>query len=189
MSRLIHLNGPSRVGKSTLARRYAAEHPGVLNLDIDVLVGLVGGWQNDFDSALPTARELGSTMAVAHLHDGHDVVLPQLITSHDESPWAGELAELAGAEYVEFALLAGSDEHRRRFGAKQPEHEVDAWVQDALGESDGALLEKIVGDLDDYLAGRPETIRIDTGAQTPEETYAVIVGALRHPAMGVKQNG
>ena len=28
MSRLIHLNGPPRVGKSTLARRYGDEHPG-----------------------------------------------------------------------------------------------------------------------------------------------------------------
>ncbi|MGI8702372.1 MAG: hypothetical protein ACR2JU_14445 [Nocardioidaceae bacterium] len=40
MSRLIHLNGPSRVGKSTLARRYVDEHPGTLALDLDVLAGL-----------------------------------------------------------------------------------------------------------------------------------------------------
>jgi predicted kinase len=178
MSRLIHLNGPSRVGKSTLARRYVAEHPGVLNLDVDVLVGLIGGWENDFESALGTARELGTVMAIAHLRNGHDVVLPQLITSYDASPWADELAARAGAEYIEFALLAGRDDHRRRLRAKRPEHEVDAWVQGALEGTDGALLEKIVDDLDAYLADRPETIRIDTGAQTPEETYAVIVGAL-----------
>jgi len=35
---LIHLNGPSGVGNSTLAQRYVDEHPGVLNLDIDALV-------------------------------------------------------------------------------------------------------------------------------------------------------
>jgi len=45
---LIHLNGPSGVGKSTLAQRYVDEHPGVLNLDIDAVVSLIGGWRDDF---------------------------------------------------------------------------------------------------------------------------------------------
>lgn len=36
MPRLIHLNGPSRVGKTTLARRYVDEHPGALVLDLDL---------------------------------------------------------------------------------------------------------------------------------------------------------
>src|SRR5680860_739144 len=34
MPRLIHLNGPSRVGKSTLARRYVDAHPWTLALDL-----------------------------------------------------------------------------------------------------------------------------------------------------------
>jgi hypothetical protein len=50
MPRLIHLNGPSRVGKSTLARRYVDEHPGTLALDLDVLAGLIGGWREDFSA-------------------------------------------------------------------------------------------------------------------------------------------
>ncbi len=33
--RLIHLNGPPGIGKSTTASAFAARHPGVLNLDID----------------------------------------------------------------------------------------------------------------------------------------------------------
>ena len=47
MAGLIHLNGPSRVGKSTLARRYADEHQGTLALDLDVLAGLIGGWREN----------------------------------------------------------------------------------------------------------------------------------------------
>src|SRR6478735_5069207 len=38
MARLIHLNGPPGIGKSTIARRYAADHPGVLVCDNDVLL-------------------------------------------------------------------------------------------------------------------------------------------------------
>jgi hypothetical protein len=176
--RLIHLNGPSRVGKSTLARRYACEHPGVLDLDIDVLVGWIGGWESDFESASATARQLGMTMAIAHLRRGRDVVLAQLITSYDASPWADELAARAGADYIEIALLADPGDHRRRFAEKRPVHAVDAWVQDALAHSNGELLEKIRKDLDAYLAARPATIRVDTGGQTVDETYAVIVGVL-----------
>ena len=51
MARLLHLNGPPGIGKSTLARRYAAEHHGVLNCDIDVLRTLIGGWEDDFAGA------------------------------------------------------------------------------------------------------------------------------------------
>ena len=51
MSRLIHLNGPPGIGKSTLARRYVAAHAGVLNCDIDVLRTLIGGWKDDFPGA------------------------------------------------------------------------------------------------------------------------------------------
>jgi adenylate kinase family enzyme len=51
VSRLIHLNGPSGIGKSTLARRYVADHPAVLNCDIDVLRTLIGGWDADFQQA------------------------------------------------------------------------------------------------------------------------------------------
>ena len=52
MPRFIHLNGPPGIGKSTVARAFAAEHPGVLNLDIDQVVALIGGWQDCFWDAL-----------------------------------------------------------------------------------------------------------------------------------------
>ncbi|MEJ7706101.1 MAG: hypothetical protein WKF82_13395 [Nocardioidaceae bacterium] len=43
MPRLIHLNGPPGIGKSTLAQWYVDNHPGVLNLDIDQVRCLIGG--------------------------------------------------------------------------------------------------------------------------------------------------
>lgn len=48
MPRLIHLNGPPGIGKSTLAQLYVDDHPGVLNLDIDRVRGMIGGWQDRF---------------------------------------------------------------------------------------------------------------------------------------------
>lgn len=43
--RLIHLNGAPGIGKSTLAARYAAEHPGTMAVELDVLRTWVGGWR------------------------------------------------------------------------------------------------------------------------------------------------
>jgi predicted kinase len=44
MRSLILLNGPPSSGKSTLARRWVLGHPLALNLDIDVVRGLLGAW-------------------------------------------------------------------------------------------------------------------------------------------------
>lgn len=74
--RLILLNGLPGVGKSAIAKAYVAERPGTLNLDIDVVRTLFGGsWE---ETAEP-ARALALSIAEAHLANGNDVVVPQLV--------------------------------------------------------------------------------------------------------------
>lgn len=53
-ARLILLNGPPAVGKSTLACRYAADRTLTLNLDVDAVRRLIGGWRDDLGTR-PTA--------------------------------------------------------------------------------------------------------------------------------------
>ncbi len=77
--RLIHLNGPPGIGKSTLAQMYADEHPGVLNLDIDRLRALVGGWRDRFAETGELVRPLALDMAGTHLRAG--------TTSYCRSTW------------------------------------------------------------------------------------------------------
>ncbi|WP_243058053.1 ATP-binding protein [Nocardioides sp. SR21] len=178
--RLIHLNGPSRVGKSTLARRYADEHPGTLMLDLDVLAGLIGGWQADFSAALEIARGHGREMAARHLRSGYDVVLPQLVTVHDREPDPAfeETTRLAGATYVEVALLVDDGEHHRRLSGKVPVTEVEAHVQAALEDANAGLVHKIRDHLAEYLAHRPRSIRIDTTGLGEDESYRRLLAAL-----------
>ena len=178
MPRLIHLNGPSRVGKSTLARRYVDAHPWTLALDLDVLAGLIGGWREDFLTTLGMARAHGQAMATRHLQDGYDVVIPQLVTSFDRGPWPEEAADEAGATYVEVALLVDDHEHLRRLRGKQPTNDVEAHIQTRLEDPDSDLISRIRQHLAEYLADRPHTIRIDTTGLGEDAAYARLLNAL-----------
>ena len=180
MSRLIHLNGPSRVGKSTLARRYADEHPGTLVLDLDVLAGLIGGWNVNFSAALEMARGHGRELAVQHLRTGHDVIFPQLVTVHDRDPDAAlqEAARRADAAYIHIALMVDQDEHRHRLRSKRPTNEVEARIQAMLEDPDTDLVDRIRAHLEEYLAGRPDTILLDTTGLGEDASYVRLLNAL-----------
>ncbi len=180
MARLIHLNGPPRVGKSTLARRYADEHPGTLLLDLDVLAGLIGGWRDDFSAALETARGQGRELAVRHLRSGHDVVLPQLVTVHDRDPDPAfeQAAATAGATSIQVALMVDDHEHLRRLHAKRATTEVERRVQTALEHPESDLVDRIRRHLDEYLVRRPDTIRLDTSGLGEDASYRLLLDAL-----------
>jgi predicted kinase len=49
MARLLLLNGPPGIGKSTLARRWADDRPGTLCLDVDLLHRFLGGSGGRFE--------------------------------------------------------------------------------------------------------------------------------------------
>jgi predicted kinase len=116
MPRLILLNGPPAAGKSSLARRFVAEHPLTLNLDLDLVRSLLGRWQDDWLAAGLLARELALVMARTHLLAGHDVIVPQLIADPEYLDRIEALA--VDATFHEVVLLAGRDELNRRFAER-----------------------------------------------------------------------
>jgi hypothetical protein len=178
--RLIHLNGPSRVGKTTLARRYVDEHPGTLALDLDVLAGLIGGWRENFSAVLDVARAHGRLLAMRHLCEGYDVVLPQLVTVHDQDPDPGleETAREANATYIEVVLLVDHEENLQRLRGKQPTNEIEARIQTWLEDPDNDLIDRIRQHLDEYLAERPHTIRLDTTGFGEDASYERLLDVL-----------
>ena len=174
MPTLIHLNGPSAIGKSTVAQLYADRHPGVLNLDTDRVVGMIGGWRENFWQTLGPARRLAIGMAETHLRGGQDVVMPQLVAKLSEIERFEQAAAAAGAEYRELVLLTDHDGLHARWDARPPNP-----VDEIMAEHGGAaLLTKIHADLTAFVRERPAATVIETGGQSVEETYQAVVSAL-----------
>ncbi len=119
MTSLIHLNGPPGIGKSTLSALYADRHPGTLNLDIDRLHGLVGGWQDDDGRTHDVLRPLALAMASTHLRDGRDVVLPQYLARLEEIEAFEQVARDEGADFHEVVLLDEKAESVARFDRRR----------------------------------------------------------------------
>src|ERR1700712_362102 len=140
MARLLHLNGPPGIGKSTIARRYAAAHPWTLNLDIDRLRTFVSGWQDDFERSGRLIRPVAIAMMVAHLAEDQDVVMPQMILTSGELARFEAAAEAAGADFTEVFLMDDPENVVARFhersGADSTSTLRDV-VRDAVTRSGG----------------------------------------------------
>jgi predicted kinase len=174
MPRLIVLNGPPGIGKSTVALRYVEDHPLALSLEQDVVRGLLGGWRTREGESGVLARELCLGMARIHLVAGHDVVVPQFIANPEYLDRLSDLAHEIDAQYVEFALLDDLGSAERRFHARIHDP-VKAEHQRVAAES----IEQAGGYAHQYarltrcLADR-ESIKIHSIEADLDETYRAV---------------
>ncbi|MFB9925857.1 AAA family ATPase [Amycolatopsis halotolerans] len=178
MARLIHLNGPSGIGKSTVARHYADLHPGVLALEADQVVTMIGGWRTAFWDTLPAARRLALAMAETHLRAGHDVVMPQLVARVEQAERFQEAARTAGGEYIEIMLTAPRAQAKARFAARGEHAATDAMA--ALGGP--VVLDRIHDHVAEYLPLRPQCTVLDTEHLDPDETCARVAAIVARRA-------
>ncbi len=161
------------MGKSTLARWYVDDHPGALNLEIDIVASLVGGWRDDFYGVLAAARNMALAMAEAHLRSGSDVIVPQLETSVDEAARFQNVAERVGADYVEVVLRVEPAEQMKRFAARSTDTELNAHIGRVVAAEGGAaLLRRVNQRLDTYLGQRPSARHLETAGADVSECYA-----------------
>lgn len=181
MLRLILLNGPPAVGKSTLATRYVAEHPGTLNLDIDTISRLIGPQPGSVVSTFAAARRLGLAMAATHLDSGADVVVPQYIGKVSELERFELVAAEHGATLTHVVLMADRQEALDRF-ARRGAATADPWLMalhDHVREQgEGVLLSHMHDGLAHLVRSRLRSVLLASPAGDVDGTYARLTRAL-----------
>jgi predicted kinase len=174
-ARLILLNGPPGIGKSTLAARYAAEHPLSLNLDLDTVRRMLGRWdEHPIDAGL-LARAMSLEMARVHLRAGHDVIVPQFLGRPQFIAQAEEVATSVGVPFLEFVLMDSRDDAVRRFqertaAAATAAHVEAGRLMDQFGGQ--AALEAMYDRLLLVLSHRPNARVIQSRDGEPDAAYA-----------------
>jgi AAA domain len=176
---LIHLNGPPGIGKSTLAALYAQRHPGTLDLDIDSLHRLVGGWQDAVHDTHAILRPVARAMAATHLTGGRDVVLPQYLARIPEIEAFERVATEAGAAFVEVVLLDDRTPSIERFERRPADSEWERHNRRVVAEQGGvAMLGEMYDRLLAVVAQRPGAVVVRSELGAVEATYESLVTAL-----------
>jgi predicted kinase len=176
VARLIHLNGSPGAGKSTVARLYAARHPGVLNLDIDEVTAMISGWQDDVSAAFELSRLMAAAMARSYLEQGGDVIMPQLFTNAREMGDFPAAAVAAGARYCQVVLAVDPVTALARLRCRA---ETGTGCDRLLGEhierlGAGALVERVSGQLAGFLPSTDVQATIDAATLTPDQVCAAL---------------
>jgi len=178
---LILLNGPPGIGKSTIAERYVDEHSGTLNLDIDRLRSLIGGWREDFQGAGEIVRPLALALATTHLRSGRDVIMPQYLGRIIEIERFEAAVVACEADFLEIVLMDSLSEALRRFttrseDSEQPWHEeIRLIVQRSGGE---AHLTELYQQLTTAVDQRPDAVTVVSDDAHIEQTYCRVLQAL-----------
>lgn len=174
--RLLLLNGMPGIGKSTLAGRFAGARPGCVVLDADRIWRSMPGYPSvpvDFARGQVLAR------AAAHLGDGDDVVVPQLVARIDQLARFEDVARQVGARFVHVLLVdAGADpvaRFHRRSGSDRWHTEVRDLVERGGGDE---VLGHYLDGLGDVLGARPDVVIVRSAEGDPEGTWAALVDTL-----------
>jgi predicted kinase len=116
--KLIILNGALGVGKSTLAEKYAEEHPLTLKLDIDEVRRWISHFREEKEISGPLSKKIAGEIARVHLQAGYDVVISQIFIQQEYLESLENITKESGADFCEFLLSIPKEDSIRRFIAR-----------------------------------------------------------------------
>lgn len=156
---------------------YVDEHPGVLNLDIDQVRALIGGWRERFAETGEIVRPVALSMAAAHLRGGRDVVMPQFLARLSEVERFEAVARDNGAVFCEVVLMDDKQPSIERFDRRGqdgqlPWHgQVRQIVEDLGGP---VFLAAMYDQLTAVVAARPNARVVPSVAGAIQQTYQAL---------------
>ncbi len=168
------------MGKSTLSALYADQNPGTLNLDVDRLHHLVGGWQDEEYDTWQVVWPLVRAMAATHLEGGREVVLPQYHARLEEITMLEQLARQHGADFREVVLLDDREAAIERFDRRARDDD-DPWVRHHHRLVGPILLGTMYDNLLEVVRLRPGAVLVPSVAGAVQETYRLLTDVLRGP--------
>lgn len=170
--KLIILNGFAGSGKSTVARKYIAEHPLALLVEGDELIVNLGQWMQHEAEARDAIFGLTKVLIQTHLASGRDVVLPYLVTKHSHIHAFEEIAKQCSADYFNFLLFNEKDVAIARL------MERGTWGEaglDPLTEQDMPTVVNLYDRMEAQLEHQHNVVIIHQLGRDLEQTYTEIV--------------
>jgi len=173
--KLILLDGFAGVGKTTLAKRYVADHPLAMDLEGDEIIVMLGQWLTHEAEARELLFGIGKAMISTHLTSGHDVVVPCLPTNVQHQKAFADIARRTGAQFFEVVLVTEREEAIQRLLKRGTWGEEGT---DPLTEADLPVIEKLYDDMARTLAERPDAVRISSVEDGHDDTYQQFLAAV-----------
>lgn len=176
--RLIILNGPLGIGKSTLASKYADEHPITLRLDIDDIRTYISHWRDYDEQSADSSKKMALAMAKVHLSVGYDVVIPQIIRKAVLLESFEQVALEADADFKEVLLLVSKEEAVRRFKERSYAQGYETGFRPGGLIDTGGREKKLSTMYDDMISTtnkRPNTIIIEPEYGNIDSTYGELI--------------
>ena len=167
-AKLILINGFNASGKTTIAKRYVADHSLARAIEADTLVDNIGDWTNHRDEVQKLSFELTKAMIRAYLPSGHDVVLPYIVTDISEVAQFESIALECGAAFYEVVL------YNERADAIARLFERGKWggaTSPLITEKDLPIIEKDFADMQAVIEKRQNAIQIPLKGNSPDTTY------------------
>ncbi len=163
--KLILINGPTGIGKSTIAGKLHQALPLSLLLDIDAQRRYISGYREHREESGDLVLKLSLAMVESYLQNGHDVVIDKVLTDAQISERFLELGRKYDATVFDFVLtadketlIARANERGYREGSMlTPEKVPEFWER-----------------MQSYIKERPQAIAVDTKNVSVDETFEYV---------------